>query len=163
MEIERCLGDSWLKIRILINFSNIRFHTNALNAVKITGLYLVYLRVVTRSPHLLHLYFFIFNFGRCLNQRVDDLILNWLIKILHEEVFTFSGHWPECMLVMGIISRRFNLLAQPSLRLVFICVTLESSILRGIEKLVHMSLIKSHVLTIAQLFNRMLIWWIILT
>lgn len=88
---------------------------------------------------------------------MNDSVLNWLVKVLLEEVFAFSGHRSECELVGGVVSGRFNLLADPPLRLVFICVTLESAVLRGIEELVQMGLVKSHVLTVAQLLNRMLI------
>ena len=157
MEIERCLGDSWLEVLVLVYLGDVRFHADALDAVKITGRYLVYLRIVAGFPQLGQLCSLIFDFARCLNQRVDDSILNWLVEILLEEVFTFSGHRPERKLVSRIIPRRFNLLANPPLRLVFVCVTLESSVLRGIEKLVQMSLVESHVLTRAQLVNRVLI------
>ena len=89
---------------------------------------------------------------------MDDRILNRLIEVLLEEVLASSGHRPEGVLVTGVIPRRFDLLADPPLRLVFVRVTLEGAVLRGIEKLVQMSLVESHVLTVAQLLDRVLIW-----
>lgn len=157
VEIESGLGNSWFKILVLIYFCDVRFHADALNAVQVAGLYLMHLGVVSGISQLLQLCFFVFDLGRCLNQRMDDSILNGLVEVLLEEVITFSGHRPERKLVTRVVSRLFNRLAEPSLRLVLERVTLESTILRGIEELVHVSLIESHVLAVTQLVDRMLV------